>query len=745
MSMKYLRSLAALAVLVAPIPAFAAGTFFWTCDALTFGANDVSAGDTTPTANNSMAISATSPLVGGNSCLTGGTNASSYFIFDSASIAAIGEGAFAAWARWETLPSATAIGKPLGAYNSGGNDNAALTTDSTNHARLALRGSGSASTLSIASSAFSAATTYFIVSAYDIAGDRRFVSIYNSSCTLIETISDSSTDLASFGPTSLNQIRVGNSSSATGVLRVDNIVWASDYDDPVATTCPWTSYKPTYTTTPTLGTPTTTALPFSYKTDHSGVTYAAACTNGQTITTFANLKSGTCSGGAAVGTGSDANTQAVDDIVTITGLSAGQTYDVYIGQEDVLGWQSSISSQADKTTDAGGGGAPSFSVALALSSCDADSCVFSFTPSAAATIYWAAYAPGASAPADCPAIQAASGAVDHGGKAVTGADTIDVPFLMARESVYSCLTNGGGSSSKSNVLDQQRSAPSGWAIVCPSSVGGSSLPFSNAAAFSPDFAPNDCIQYQIASQETADCELTIGSNALPSIAPGSGDPADACDDRRTWPMHVEDRSSATGIFTDPVAGNWVTPKLLCNLNPVPELNDAPTGLIPYEKDQAIAAQDIKSLFTFAGSLTVTADTALPAGLTMTAGVITGTPTVQDLTGTTIEFTGTDSCGDSATVERTFFVIGSWTMVDLDGMTVSEAIDATVEAAPWRADNVGLSIGALVCDTATPSTVADQDPDAGASIEFDAEITVTLARACAAGKPKKLDLGLGLHL
>ena len=112
------------------------------------------------------------------------------------------------------------------------------------------------------------------------------------------------------------------------------------------------------TTPPTMasGYPTTlvgsTKILVVAKINEAGKLYGIAVANGSTAPTNAQVKAGTNYGTVTVvGTGSLLNVAANTEVLfTITGLSTGTNYDVYIVAEDNAGNLSSVSNQLNKTT-----------------------------------------------------------------------------------------------------------------------------------------------------------------------------------------------------------------------------------------------------------------------------------------------------------------------------------------------------------------------------------------------------------
>jgi hypothetical protein len=352
-----MKKLALLLALLLPLPALAADAFYWSIDSnsTTLGAQDHSAGDTTATLNGTASFSTGAKKYGTHGILTVDTNDYYSFTVTAGDLCSETQGTLAGWIQFKTALPSSGQNVLLHCRNSGTSSEAKLSIGGTggDEARLILTSTGGTSII-LATTACNMAinTWYFIVGSYNISNDDRTIACYDTSLALIDSKSDLATDLAAAAPGAFNDMRVGMTGTNVNAIWVDNVFTSVTYGEAFQNFGAITSFVPTYTAAPTLGTATTSTLPFTYTSDQKGTTYAAACTNGQTIATFAALKTGTCSGGAAVGTGTDTNAGGVADTVTITGLAASTTYDVYVGQESDLGGQSTISSQADKATAA---------------------------------------------------------------------------------------------------------------------------------------------------------------------------------------------------------------------------------------------------------------------------------------------------------------------------------------------------------------------------------------------------------
>lgn len=311
---------------------------------------------------------------------------------------------------------------------------------------------------------------------------------------------------------------------------------------------------------------------------------------------------------------------------------------------------------------------PDFSAAPALDDCDSDSCTFDFTPDASATLYYAAYVPAASAPSDCPAVQAASGAVESGSEAVTGADSVDIPSGLIEQSYYFCLSNGDGDSDVESVLGQDRDPRSGYAFVTLASIDPTSF-CDRDAYFTPDMAAGDRIEYKTTTTPSGYTVDFFDTACNYSIAAG-GD---------TTQQHFEtlyqDLSSTTdGQFTAPAAGIPGSDDTVYVNNHTPAYNnDCDTVEMVLdeagESDRTICWTDEDG-----DLITITFQDSLPTGLTNSNGLVEGTPTACGISAVTER--GADIAGDYAEGETTFNI--GPRLPDLSGMTAAEAA-STIDA------------------------------------------------------------------
>lgn len=635
-------------------PSSGTATFFWTCESTTLGANDYSAGDTTASATGTMSISSTFPLKGSNSCLT--TDNGDYYVFSSASIAAASEGSMGILVRYLTsIPTGTAVGIPLAAKDSADNDQAGFSS-AVDEVRGFVRQQGG-STISVTTTTVNliADTTYFVTMAWDISGDREKVAVYDANCNLIQQITDTVTDLAGALPGGFTDIRVGNQTSHTGAMTLDTVVFASDYDAPVADACAWTSFYPTFTAALAAGTHGNTTLQVTYTPDQAGTAYGVACPDGATAS-HAQALAGNCSSGAAPASWTETGVAGVGESKTFTGLSAGTTYDVFVTYVNSLGGaKASVSSLADQTTTSTGG-SPTFDDPPHVTSRTESTYTIGYDTAGAGNFFVGAYVKGSSAPS-CNNIEAGAGTgyvVKATEAATNSADTIVLsisggdPFPYY--DLFACAEDGGGTNDSSvvSMLAETLTEPSGRNYITKSgspSVGQIGA-FDDA---SPAIADGDIMDV---SEYTNSNVLGTNAHTL-TVAVDTTYTVDSDGDTS--------RQTFTRRFYDVSVGAWsdADPVLYCANNVAAEYQGPQEfeGDVPYlfEKDAAVDFA-LDALWTDAEGDELTHNILnLPSGLSEDGEEVTGTPTTFGYY-STVELQVFDACNDE-TDETVTFVIG----------------------------------------------------------------------------------------
>lgn len=760
MSMKKLILALVLAGLVTP--AFAATVFFWRAEGTALDAtHDFSAGDTSATASGSVSISNTAARTGTNGILRATTTASSYdfdatSIWPSAATPANSVFSFAYSFQHQTSVAGNSLVMGLRARDGSNNDSIQVNTAASGQgagANLILRiGNGTtATTMTTDSAGMTAGNWYAVVVRVDIPNDDRKIEIYDAAGALLDSAEDLATDLGTHAPTDINLLQLGTGSATmTHDTWFDTFIISDVYAAPLENFLTAASFQPAYSVALTNGTFTNTTLPFTYTPDQNGTTYMAACTNGQTVTTFANLKTGTCSGGAAVGTGTDTSTGGVADTVTITGLVAGTTYDVYGGHESSLGGQTALTSLADRTTTSA-----SINFAVGPSEAPATNGYTisgTITCTGTCTVEAVACAPGDAAPT---ANEIEAGQCGGGNAALINASevwTTNVAndFLLTsankppRLDVYVSGTDGTTDTSVNTFADQDRSLRAGFALICLTSVAATSI-FDLDSYFDPDFAANYCAEYEDDTNESADCNVSFeadGDFVLTPVVAGD------CDGLRTFEISYEYNASATtALFTAPTVGNFTTDDTVYINNTAPVCNPAPADeSVLLDEDVAMLSRDFRLVCSDADGHTLTFAVTvgtLPLGTSMdSAGLWSGTPTTENEIGVAITVQACDPAGDCDTFDFTVYVVNTWTVPNCVTNTASECVDEIVTAAPWREQEVGFGVNSLTCDSGTPGLILTQDPAAAAEAAPFTAIGVTLSQLCSDSGDRCQRFGFG---
>ena len=732
-----------LVALLALLPALAWGDvgLYWRVEGTTLSspASDYSAGDTSASATGGGAISATGALAGSNGIST--VDGNDFWDLDSATIYSGTAGSMGFLFRFPSVwPSSGDVFGPQLRNSSAGNNTISFRGDSTNRFELRIGQSGGSTLDYNLTGSYSTATTYFAVGRWDIANDKRAIEVYSVSagaCSLLESREDTTTDLAGASPTSLNQIRTGATTYA-GVVYVDNVFVSTEYDEPLQDYCGITAFAPTHSAGPTVGTKTNTTIPISWTASQKGTEYAVACPNGQTANQ-AQIVAGNCSGGAAVAAFTEASSAGVSDSATLTGLSAGTTYDVYTTfVTDIGGVLASVVSLPDEATTSGGS-PPTFSVSPTIQSTNSAGWVMTYTASGASTYHVLLCPPNESTPsaAQVQAGTCASGADGIlASEAVTGADTTATgTALLVQYDIHSILVNASGPSSVSSLSAQSRSARSGYAIVTLASVSATS-PCDQDSYFTPDVAAGDILEYEIASTPDG-YTVTIGTDC-DIEADTSGDTS-----QQRTAISYQDVSTNAGVFN---AGTFAADDEWIWNNTAPTISVADVAQIVLTEDAEMderlmldVCDDIDAADTLAVSIS---SGTIPAGTALDSltGSWTGTPTTEDESGETLTIRCTDPAGEYVEDDITVYVVNTWTVPNCVSSNIGECADLVEAAAPWRAGDPNVTTSGFACDAATATgDIVSQDPAASAEAEAFDSIAVLIDRACGK-RPVGLNLG-----
>lgn len=249
--MKFRSKFAALTLLClcfVSLPAFADLTFFWRAEGTTLDpTDDFSAGDTTATANNSPAISATGARVGSNGMVFDGV--SERYDFNPASILTPGEGAVGGWFQFPSVFPGTGSANVFLVRGTNSNDYVRITTQSVVSERrltFVIRNNGGSDlTLQMSAGNLTAGNWYFFVGRWNSSIDYRSIAAYDTTMTLVNETIDNTTDFTANVPAdfaSTSGLRLGDTTGTTGTLYIDNVFAASNYDEPIQDNATITSY-----------------------------------------------------------------------------------------------------------------------------------------------------------------------------------------------------------------------------------------------------------------------------------------------------------------------------------------------------------------------------------------------------------------------------------------------------------------------------------------------------------------------
>lgn len=372
-------------------------------------------------------------------------------------------------------------------------------------------------------------------------------------------------------------------------------------------------------------------------------------------------------------------------------------------------WTQSIAESADysslivslKTAAA----APGWTAVPSMTSQTATAYTVGFTPNASCTIYGVAVIAGSAAPsiAQVKAGQNAAGAAAkaNNSKAVTGADTLvltpsDSP-AFPRYDLYFVLNNAGGDSSLQSLTSEYLDPPTGKQFTTLTSLDATSPFYGTGAAVS------DTVVIDTATDPNA-YVVTCGVDGTVSYAAG-GDTS-----RQLIDADVYDYS----------AGVYLGAGMLVYNNLVPDPGGAAFAEpLLYQKSVAITALNLLPLATDPeGDVVVaTALDALPAGLSVAASDLVGTPTAYGSTDTQIQWE--DAYG-ATYVETATIQVGDL-VPDVVGDSQATAV-AAIEATATMSAEIVLGTDALV----PIGDVISTDPIAGTLVPPDQVVTLIIS-------------------
>lgn len=510
-------------------------------------------------------------------------------------------------------------------------------------------------------------------------------------------------------------------------------------DSTVASLADQTTTATAFTAGPANNGTTTTTLVISFTTNIDGTVEGVACPDGQAAPTAVQVLADQCTGDVAAAAHFDeVVVNGVPDTETFTGLSSNTTYDTHYVIDATV--DSGVIGLANQTTASAG--APTFtSGPTETPIADGFTIAGTITCTGTCTVEAVACAPGDAAPTST---EVEAGQCGGGNAALMNASEVwttgvanDFALTSAnkpvRFDVYVSGTDGTTDTAVTSLTDQDRAPRSGFAHAVMASVASTGV-CDQDAYFDPDCAIGDVFEYEDDTNESADCNVSMetdGDFVLTPVANGD------CDGLRTFEISFEDVSSATdGLFTSPAVGNFTTDDTVYVNNTAP-ICDPQIEYLVLTEDVAMSAVDLTAFGTcsdansHAMTYSITGGS-LPAGTSL-GGTgnkdWSGTPTTENEAGTTVTVTVTDVAGDSTTFEFIVYVVNTWTVPNCDSNTLVECSAEIIAAAPWRADDAGLSVSGYICGTGQPFlSIASQLPVAAGQASAFEVIEVELVAA-----------------
>lgn len=386
--------------------------------------------------------------------------------------------------------------------------------------------------------------------------------------------------------------------------------------------------------------------------------------------------------------------------------------------------------------------APTWSVEATVTVQDTNDYTLGYTPSVASTFYAVACKKDTTAPTiaqvkagNCTGDVAAVASVNE---AVTGADTtvLGGSLTLPIHDLYAVLNNASGDSTLVTLADEMLDAPAGNQHTLLASVSATSWCNDFNTAVDPDIAAADVVKTSTATSPSAYAWTQTTT----------------CD--ASYPDPNGSRQSITYDVYDTSAGDWMAggPGTLWFNNSPPTNTVGDTYDTGEDLINGVAMADVNFAAMFidqdeGDTVTLTSsDTGegtgadkRPAGTTITAGVLAGTPTCTGDTAGTFTITATDEAGDTDDIAV------SWTCYDQ--VAVPDCVAGTLSDCIAAAAALNLSVSfASQCHATVPALdVLSQDPAATTSVDpFTLVDLVVSSGTCGARRGLRLGLGLGVR-
>jgi hypothetical protein len=384
---------------------------------------------------------------------------------------------------------------------------------------------------------------------------------------------------------------------------------------------------PTFSVAPALGTRTTSSIPVTATSACTDCTfYGVAYTDGGGTPSCAQIKAGNDqSGSAAYKSFSAAVTATVQVTGTFSTYTNGTVRDAAFCLNSTANGDSSVATLADLYK------IPAFTSGPTFSSCTTGSCTYSVTLDGPGTVYGVACKTDSTAATvtqveagNCTGNVAATAAAN---KAVTGADTLTIGSSLDYPIHDFAIVGTYGSQHEAAIhADNARlkSAPSGYVYDTLASV--SSTSWCNSIA-SPAAAATDVVE--LSSPTTLLAQSVTVSGTCDWIFSNTGARDRVC--ARVYDRSVKDWMSVSPANT--ACNNSPTNRAAIWFNNIAPFAPGATIRVFVPLNVAMTPQDLSNLCDDPEDdpIIVTAEDALPTGLSIVANVMQGTATVQGIT------------------------------------------------------------------------------------------------------------------
>ena|GEM_PF-578160 len=338
---------------------------------------------------------------------------------------------------------------------------------------------------------------------------------------------------------------------------------------------------------------TTTGFKLLAKTNESGKAYYVLMADGAAAPSVANVKSGT----GAIKHGQITLQANIEASITITGLTSGTAYDIYVVAEDAIPNLQTAVMKLDVTTLASPDTTPPILSATSASGVTHNSATLNFTSNEAGTYYYLVYTAATAAP-DAATIKAQGAAVTKGtASAVVGANTASVTGLSASTAykAYIIVVDAAGNASAVATIVINTTAAQDTTPPTLSATSASGITHNSATLnFTSDEAGTYYYLVYTAATAAPDAATIKAQGA--AVTKGTASTVVGANTVNVTGLSVSTAYKAYVIVVDAAGNTSAVATIVINTTAAPSDTTPPSWTVGYPKTSAITQDGFDLLF-----------------------------------------------------------------------------------------------------------------------------------------------------